>query len=463
MNGIEAMKEADSMVFVVDDDVSIREALENLVRSVGLRVEVFASAEEFLRSKRPDVPGCLVLDVQLPGLSGLDLQNRMAEIAMEIPIIFITGHGDIPTSVRAMKAGAVAFLIKPFGDHDLIDAIQQGIEHDRLTRRRLAKLTEANEALRGCIDALASVRELDEFLGQVMAAVMKQLGAVSSLLRVRNFEQNTLPVELVFQNGQLMTPDEAKFPDCWRSLSLVEQRAACFLDQPTTVTRILDPHSPIPEALRFYLLGLGVKTLLIIPLTLGGQANGQLSFRFTEERDFDPEELEIARTLAIPASLAIHLTRLANTSRQSAVLEERNRLAGEIHDSLAQNFAGISLQLFAAEEEIKTKGSDGLKYVERANDIARFGLGEARRSTLSLLPSLIGQSGLIEALQILVDRSNISGRLRCTFHSNSVRDESLPQAVQRELLRIAQEAISNALLHAKPTLITFTLPSSPPT
>ena len=94
----------------------------------------------------------------------------------------------------------------------------------------------------------------------------------------------------------------------------------------------------LPEALRFYLLGLGVKTLLIIPLTLGGQANGQLSFRFTEERDFDPEELEIARALAIQASLAIHLTRLAKAARQSAVLEERNQLAAEIHDSLAQSF-----------------------------------------------------------------------------------------------------------------------------
>ena len=120
------------------------------------------------------------------------------------------------------------------------------------------------------------------------------------------------------------------------------------------------------------------------------------------------------------------------------------------------------MQLFAAEEDIKTKCSDGLNYVERANDIARFGLGEARRSTLSLLPSIIGQSGLIEALQILVDRSNIPGRLRCTFHSNSVRDESLPQAVQRELLRIAQEAMSNALRHAKPTVISVSLRSSPP-
>src|SRR5580693_6362932 len=95
-----------------------------------------------------------------------------------------------------------------------------------------------------------------------------------------------------------------------------------------------------PEALRFYLLGLGVKTLLIIPLTLGGQANGQLSFRFSEERDFDPEELEIARALAIQASLAIHLTRLAKSARQSAILEERNQLAAEIHDALAQSFTG---------------------------------------------------------------------------------------------------------------------------
>jgi signal transduction histidine kinase len=187
-----------------------------------------------------------------------------------------------------------------------------------------------------------------------------------------------------------------------------------------------------------------------------------LNFHFTEERNFHPEELEIARALATQASVAIHLTRLAKTARQSAVLEERNRLAGEIHDSLAQNFAGISLQLFAAEEEIKTKGSAGLKYVERANDIARFGLAEARRSTLSLLPNIIGESGLIEALQMLVDRSNIPGRLRCTFHSNSVRDESLPQAVQRELLRIAQEAISNALRHAKPTVLSVSLRSSPP-
>jgi signal transduction histidine kinase len=325
-------------------------------------------------------------------------------------------------------------------------------ERNLFAQQRATELAKANEALRGCLDALASVPELDEFLGQVMAAITRQLGGASSTLRVRNFEHNTLPLELVFQNGRVMSPDEAKYPE-WLTT---------FLDQPTTVIHILDLHSPISERYRSYLHQLGVKTILIIPLTSRGQLNGLLSFRFIDERNFQPEELEIARALATQASLAIQLTLLAKTARQSAVLEERNRLAGEIHDSLAQSFAGISMQLFAAEEEIKTKCSDGLTCVERANDIARFGLAEARCSTLSLLPSMIEESGLIEALQMLVDRSNIPGRLRCTFHSNSVRDESLPQAVQQELLRIAQEAISNALRHAKPTAISVSLRSRSP-
>src|SRR5260370_41215868 len=214
-----------------------------------------------------------------------------------------------------------------------------------------------------------------------------------------------------------MYPDEGQFPQVWRSLSLVEQRAAWFLDQPTTVTRILDPHSLLPEALRFYLLGLGVKTLLIIPLTSGGQANGQLSFRFTEERDFDPEELQIARALAIPAALAIHLPRLANTAKQSAILEERNRLAGEIHGSLAQNFAGISMQLFVAIEEMQMNSKDALSHVERATDLARFGFSEARRSALSLRSDVIEEPGLFESLRRLVERPNTPALLRCTFRS----------------------------------------------
>ena len=142
------MTAAEAMVFVVDDDVGTRESLKNLIRSVGLRVEAFASAQDFLRSTRPDVPGCLVLDVRLPGLSGLDLQKRMAEVEMEIPIVFITGHGDIPMSVRAMKAGAVEFLTKPFRDQELLDAIQQALERDRNARQQRAEIEELRSRYR---------------------------------------------------------------------------------------------------------------------------------------------------------------------------------------------------------------------------------------------------------------------------------------------------------------------------
>jgi FixJ family two-component response regulator len=142
--------EPDKLVFVVDDDAPLRESLADLLRSIGLSVHAFASAQEFLQSKRPDVPSCLVLDVRLRGLSGLDLQKRLIEGEIEIPIIFITGHGDIPMAVQAMKAGAVEFLRKPFRDQDLLDAIQHALERDRKGREQRAEIAE----LRSRFDSL---------------------------------------------------------------------------------------------------------------------------------------------------------------------------------------------------------------------------------------------------------------------------------------------------------------------
>jgi FixJ family two-component response regulator len=130
------------IVFAVDDDASMREALSRLFRSVGMRAQIFASAQDFLMFKRPDAPACLVLDVRLPGLSGLDLQRELAAANLEIPIIFITGHGDIPMSVQAMKAGAVEFLTKPFRDQALLDAIHLAIQRDSANRKRQAEIAE---------------------------------------------------------------------------------------------------------------------------------------------------------------------------------------------------------------------------------------------------------------------------------------------------------------------------------
>src|SRR6266849_5361653 len=162
------MTNSAGMVFVVDDDASMRESLKNLIRSVGLRVETLASAQDFLRAKRGDEPGCLVLDVRMPGLSGLDLQKRMAEADVDLPIIFLTGHGDIPMSVRAMKAGAVEFLTKPVREQDLLEAVQQALERDRAVRNQRMKL----EGLRERLDSLTP-KERD-VMGKVVAGLLNK-------------------------------------------------------------------------------------------------------------------------------------------------------------------------------------------------------------------------------------------------------------------------------------------------
>jgi FixJ family two-component response regulator len=146
-----------STVLVVDDDASVREALSDLFQSVGLMVEVYASAQEFLKNERPEGPGCLVLDVRLPGKSGLDFQQELSAANINLPIVFLTGHGDIPMSVRAMKAGAVEFLTKPFREQDLLDAVQTAIERDRVNRedqklvamlrQRFASLTPREQSI----------------------------------------------------------------------------------------------------------------------------------------------------------------------------------------------------------------------------------------------------------------------------------------------------------------------------
>ena len=166
------MSAPEPLVFVVDDDGSVRNSLRRLIASVGWSVEVFASAREFLDSHREDVPACLVLDVQLPDLNGLDLQQALLNTGAPLPIIFLTGYGDIPMSVRAMKAGAVEFLTKPFRERDLIDAIREAIERDRAARRERRERAQ----LRGRYELLTP-RERDVMDGIVAGKLNKQIAA----------------------------------------------------------------------------------------------------------------------------------------------------------------------------------------------------------------------------------------------------------------------------------------------
>jgi signal transduction histidine kinase len=307
------------------------------------------------------------------------------------------------------------------------------------------------EALRKSLDALATEPDPDRLLGHILRTITEQFGAHSSSVWRRDESNGMIGFEYAFEGGRVVAKSDSRFAGLNLWLPMEEFWPWPDVFRTGQASLIEDIRNVPPFALRDRLLPLGIVTVLLIPVSIVGRLEGAIGLRFTSKRAFRAEEMELAQALANQAMLAMRLAQLYAQSRESAVIAERNRMARDIHDTLAQGFIGVIVQLEAAADARSrgmTKESD--EHCERAANLARESLHEARRSVLALRPPILDESNLCEAMETLFGKMTASTALTPEFRLHG-QPVTLPPECEEGLLRIAQESLNNTLRHAQAT------------
>lgn len=338
----------------------------------------------------------------------------------------------------------------------LLEAVRR--ERERAAEERVAELAKANAAIRGNLERLANEPDLDSFLGHVLLEATRQLDAASGTVIVLGDTPEDWKLIAHVRDEQILSPP---FPP----ISERDRRAFSELmrreREPFQVNLDEGESQALwPDAVE-YLRKQGHVSIYILPLVFGARAVGFIGLGFRRSDPVNDQRSELLVALAHQATLAIEMQRLARSGQEAAVLVERNRIGQEIHDGLAQAFTGILMQIGAAEElHAFPPDSPGTQVLNRIRDLARDGLAEARRSVMALRPDQTRRRGLELALRQLAERSTLPGRVICTFEGGGIAT-GLPPEHEHELLRIAQEAVSNAVRHAKPATVRITLTEEP--
>jgi signal transduction histidine kinase len=376
------------------------------------------------------------LDFATRNQTGLDFEHRllMPDEAVK--------HVHVVARATKAESGAIEFV------GALMDITER--KHAAETLRASEKLARSQvEALTRTLDALAMESVPDRLVEHVLQTITKQLGAHSCSVWQRDEASGVIDFQFSFEDGRFVTKSDSVLAGISLKLPMEE-----FWPWPT-VFRTGKPG--LMEDIREFpffpwqerLISLGVITILIVPMSLAARVDAVIGVRFTQKRVFSPDELDLAQALANQAMLAMQLTRLSVQSRDSAVIAERNRMARDMHDTLAQSFTGVIMQLEAAKGAIAQKDvAEATERVERAGDLARVGLGEARRSVMALRPRSLQNTSLCMALDDLLKRMTNGSGLQAEFHLEG-NESKMPAEWEDGLLRIAQESLTNTIKHAK--------------